>query len=149
MTNREIEQTVRKILTSQLFGVLATTGRTGPHSTIVSFASADDLTTIVFSTPRDSRKFENLKRGTNVSFFVDDRSLHDDKLLEIHGIEARGVAWELDNDERGQYEQIYLSKHPDLENFSSEAALIRIRVDRFDIVHRFQNVLVFKPGAGR
>lgn len=146
MTAGEIRQTVRSIVADQRFGVLATSGKSGPHSTIVSFAAADNLTTIVFATPTDTRKFENLRQSTRVSFFIDDRLQHQDRLLDIHGIEARGTAGLIDPEDRAIYEQIFLARHPELTTFLNQSALVRIDVDTYDMVHSFQNVLVFNPG---
>ena len=152
MTRRELESTIRKLLGDQLFGILATSGPGGPHTTIVAIAAADDLHALVFATPRGTRKLENLKKAGWVSLFVDNRTNNDDDLFEIYGIEARGPASELLGDERRSYESLYRARHPLLGGFAEGSAMIKIDVRRYDIVHRFQEVLVLdfddQPGRG-
>jgi hypothetical protein len=142
VTRRELESTVRKLLGDQLFGVLATSGSGGPHTTIVAYAAADDLHALVFATPRGTRKFENLKKAGWVSIFVDNRTNNGDDRFEIYGIEARGPASELLGDERRSYESLYRARHPMLSGFAEGSAMIKIEVRRYDVVHRFQEVLV-------
>lgn len=144
MNRAELVATVRTLLSQQLFGVLATYGEGGPHTTIVAFASADDLETIVFATQRKTRKFRNLKLGVNVSLFIDDRKNDHAALGDISGMEARGRARELQQRERERYKSVYAAKHPPLADFMQNAALVRIQVERYDLVHRFQNVYVLE-----
>lgn len=148
MDRAELTVRVRKLLWDQLFGVLATTGEDGPHTTIVSFAVADNLTSIVFPTPRATRKYRNLMTNAGVSLFVDDRQNNSAALGDIHGIEARGIAREIPNEERGLYEPLYCARHPGLAEFTMNSALIRISVQRYDVVFRFQNVYVLEVGEG-
>ena len=151
MTRRELESTIRKLLWDQLFGVLATSGSGRPHTSIVAYAAADDLHAIVFATPRGTRKFENLKKAGWVSLFVDNRTNNGDDLFEIFGIEARGPASELLGEERRSYESLYRARHPLLSGFAEGSAMIKIEVRRYDVVHRFQEVLVldFDDQSGR
>lgn len=142
MNRSELESTVRKLLWEQLFGVLATSAPGGPHTTIVAFAAADDLRTIVFATPRGTRKYGNLKSGGRVSLFFDNRTNDAADLKEVYGIEARGPATEVHGDQRRVYESLYRARHPMLDAFAEGSALIRIDVKRYDIVHKFQEVLV-------
>jgi len=149
MNRAEIATTLRTILSQQLFGILATQAEAGPHTTIVAFASADDLETIVFATQRETRKYSNLRRETRVSLFIDDRKNNYAALGEIMGIEIRGNAQELQKGEREPYELIYNAKHPPLAEFGRNAALVRIHVERYDLVQQFQNVLVLEMNAGQ
>jgi uncharacterized protein YhbP (UPF0306 family) len=125
-----------------LFGVLATRGAGGLHTTIVSIAPADDLHTILFATPRETRKYQNLQQDHDVSLFIDDRTNSAEAITSICGVEARGSAMELSGEDRHLYERIYRRRHPNLDRFVGDAALFRIDVDRYDIVNQFQNVYV-------
>jgi hypothetical protein len=51
-----------------------------------------------------------------VSFFIDDRTENDNRLLVIHGVEARGKAREITGTERARYEQIFLARHRGFKN---------------------------------
>ena len=149
MDRSELTVMVRTLLWEQLFGVLATQGSSGLHTSIVSFAAADDLHAIVFATPRATRKYRNLAESGSVSFFVDDRENDASSIGEIHGMEARGVARELSGDERGRYESLYAARHPQLAEFARNSALMCIDVERYDIVHRFQDVYVLEMEGPR
>ena len=142
MNTSELTVRIRSLLWHQLYAVLATVGEHGPHTTIVTFAAADDLGSIVFPTPRATRKYANLHGNPAVSLLVDDRVNTSDAVEGIHGVEARGTAYELSGVERTQYETIYCARHGELSDFVRDSALIRIAVDRYDVVHRFQNVYV-------
>jgi nitroimidazol reductase NimA-like FMN-containing flavoprotein (pyridoxamine 5'-phosphate oxidase superfamily) len=145
MNDLEISVAVRETLDSQLFGVLATTGNEGVHTTIVAFATADDFRSILFATPAETRKLANLTSQDRVSLLVDDRKNDPDSIMQIHGVEARGRATVLSEEERQVYEPIYLAKHEILSRFLSGSILVRIVVDAYDVVHRFQNVIALSP----
>lgn len=149
MDRTELKKTLRTIINEQLFGVLATQAVDGPHTTIVAFASADDLETIVFATQRETRKYSNLEQKTGVSLFIDDRKNRHAALGEIRGIEIRGKASELQRGERKPYELIYAAKHPPLTEFVKNAALVRIQVERYDLVQQFQKVVVLEIDTGK
>jgi hypothetical protein len=142
MDRSELRIRVREILSQQIYGVLATNDEGGPHTTIVSFAAADDLHCILFPTPQATRKYRNLLRDPAVSLFIDTRSDDPSDIEHICGIEARGIARELNGAQRERYEPIYRARHPQLTDFAEHAALLKIDVARYDVVLRFQNVYV-------
>ena len=111
MDRAELVTIVRTIFAEQLFGVLATQGEAGPHTTLVAFAVADDLESLIFATPRGTRKYRNMHSATAVSLFIDDRRNDDDAISQIFGIEARGAARELDGAERERYATVYAARH--------------------------------------
>ncbi len=149
MEERELRAKVRTILGTQLYGVLSTQGEAGaPHASIIAFASADALGSLVFVTPRNTRKFTYLTARPEVAFFIDDRRPEPDELMQVTGIEARGAVTELTGDERATYRALYLARHSAMASFidAPGSALMRMTVDRYDVVDHFQHVLVL-PGA--
>mgnify|MGYP006288610655 FL=1 len=142
----ELAAHMAKLFAEQLFAVLSTTGETGPHSSIVSFVSADDLKSLIFSTPRQTRKYRNLTANPSVSLLIDNRSNRIVDLEQVTAVEARGNAEEVDPDKRYIYKELFEEKYPDMSDFihSPGNALIRIAVKRFDIVRHFQNVTVLE-----
>lgn len=149
MEERELRARVRTILGSQLYGVLSTLSEDGaPHASIIAFVSADALGGIVFATPRNTRKFAYLVERPEAAFFIDDRRSSPDELMEVTGIEARGRVTELTGEERTAYRALYLARHPAMDSFidAPGSALMRMNVDRYDVVDHFQHVLVL-PGA--
>ena len=138
-------------LEEQPFAVLSTHGHAGtPHATIVCFVTADDLHSLVFVTPRSTRKFALLRERPEAALFVDDRTLDVSDLKDIYGIEARGPVRELAPDEIPAYRELFLRKYPDLTDFADAtgSAWCLLEVDSYDVVHRFQEVLRYSPGSG-
>ena len=75
---------------------------------------------------------------------IDNRTNQKKDLYQVYGVEARGRAEVVDGSQRGTYEELFHAKYPELVTFSDASALIKIDVDRYDVVHRFQNVLVLE-----
>lgn len=145
MEHDDLRARINLVMANQLYGVLSTQGEDGmPHASIIAFASADTLCSIVFATPRNSRKHRNMLARAGVAFFIDDRRENREDLMQVVGIEATGQASELVGGERQPYRSILLAKHPQLTEFvdSPDSALIRIAVKAYDVVDHFQHVLV-------
>ena len=151
MTDRALKAAVKQLMSTQLYGVLATASNSGaPHCSIVAFVSADDLASLVFVTPRNTRKFTYIGARPQVSLFVDNRSDQADDLMQVIGVEASGIAHELSGGEAGPYRELFLAKYPQMSGFvrAPGSAIVRIAVDHYDVVDRFQHVLVL-PVASR
>jgi len=145
MEHDELRTRIKLVLASQLYGVLSTQGEEGlPHASIIAFASADDLGSIVFATPKNTRKHRNMLARAGVAFFVDDRRENREELMQVVGIEATGQAVELAGEEKQAYRSILVAKHPQMAGFvdSPGSALVRIAVKAYDVVDHFQHVLV-------
>jgi general stress protein 26 len=152
MTETELRTHVKLLLARQSFGVLATQGESGmPHLSIVAFLSADDLGSLVFATPRGTRKFGYLSAQPGAAFFVDDRRDRIDDLMEVTGIEAVGRASELLGEEREKYRDLFLAKYPAMTGFfdSPGSAVFRIAVETYNVVDHFQQMRVLPARADR
>lgn len=66
--------TLRRILTTQQVGVLATSNAGQPYCTLVGFSISEDLKTLFFATPRTTRKFAYIQSDGRVSMMLDDRA---------------------------------------------------------------------------
>lgn len=128
---------------SQPLAVLATHNRGQPYGSLVAFAATDDLNYLIFSTTRSTRKFANLSADPRVAMVIDNRSNHPSDLRFAKAVTATGRAEEIPIHESGDFQAIYLNKHPHLEDFvsSPSTALIKIRVEVYYLVTRFQNVV--------
>ena len=73
---------------------------------------------------------------------VDNRSNKTSDFRKAMAVGALGRAEEIDDYEEDKVLEIYLAKHPHLKEFvrSPSCALLRIRVERYYLVSRFQNV---------
>jgi hypothetical protein len=74
---------------------------------------------------------------------VDNRSNQDSDFHNALAVTAMGTAEEVRDDERNDLTQLYLAKHPYLREFvmSPTCALLKVSVDRYYMVTRFQNVV--------
>ncbi|MBN1836158.1 MAG: pyridoxamine 5'-phosphate oxidase family protein [Spirochaetales bacterium] len=146
MEETQLQGLLKRLLGAQLFAVLATIGERAPHLNIVSFSAADELRTILFATPRQTQKFTNLQARPEVSLFVDNRSNRLRDLEEVHGVEITGTAAEAAGEAAARYRELYLSRFPELEDFleSPGTSLVAVRVRRYDVVHRFQEVVFWE-----
>lgn len=150
MTEEELKRGIRQRLQSQSFAILSTMNENNPpHSTIVCFVHADDLSTLIFVTPSSTRKFANLIRNPQATLFIDDRTPYLSDLKDIWAIEAGGRVKIPEDRERQSYLDLFLRKYPDLSDFadSGSSALCLIEVESYDVVRRFQDVFRFVPGA--
>jgi general stress protein 26 len=147
MCNKDIRPLVEALLTGQLFAVLATQGDAGrPHLSIVSFLSADSLRSLIFVTPRKTRKYGYLRKKPEAALFIDDRREKIEDIMQVTGIEAAGSTTELAGEERAAYRSAFLSRFPGLSDFydSPENAVIRIAVEEYNVVDNFQNMRILK-----
>jgi hypothetical protein len=112
----------------------------------VAFAATSDLKNLVFATTRATRKFANLQSDPRVFMALDNRSNRVADFRKAVAATALGRAREVRGKEREQLAKMYLAKHPHLKEFvtSPTCALVKIRVDVYYLVWRFQNVLEWK-----
>lgn len=146
MTEQEIWSLVEKTLDNQKFGVLATLMREYPYTSAVMFAAPPDAKYMVFATPRNTRKYVNLKKHPKASIFVNDAANRTSDVSEAIGITALGDATELFNTpENQQYLEILRRKHPSMQQFidSPDTAIFMLNIHKYYIVNNFQQVYEF------
>jgi nitroimidazol reductase NimA-like FMN-containing flavoprotein (pyridoxamine 5'-phosphate oxidase superfamily) len=142
---KEIEK-IREILlelfTVQKLAVLGTHQSGQPYGSLVAFASTPDLKNLFFATTRATRKFANLQADSRVSMVFDNRSNRVADFRKAVAATALGRAREIKGQDRIKFAKMYLTKHPHLKEFvtSPTCALVRIRVEVYYVVWRFQNV---------
>ena len=144
------KQQIKKILsglfTSQKLAVLGTHQGGQPYGSLVAFAATLDLRNLVFGTTRATRKFANLRSDPRVSMVLDNRSNRVADFRKAVAATALGRAKEARGKERGNLSKIYLAKHPHLKEFVSSptCALVKMRVEVYYVVWRFQNVFEWR-----
>ena len=134
---------LRKFFESQPLAVLATQNGIAPYVNLVAFASNEQLTYILFSTTKATRKYSNLLANPSVSMLIDNRKNKIEDFRDAMAVTALGRAEPLEDFERSIMEKIYLVKHPYLLDFlhSPTTVLLKIRVDKYIVVTRFQHVV--------
>lgn len=143
MDKNEIKALLHDLFTQQTLAVLATQASHGPYTTLVGFAVSRDLNHIFFVTSRSTRKYAALNATPQVSMLIDSRTNRTSDFRDAVAVTALGRAHEIDKDEHRDMVGLYLAKHPHLEEFVSSptCALIRLEVEKYIIVTRFQQVM--------
>ena len=133
---------IRNLLESQPLAVLSTQNHGQPYCNLIAIAATDDLKYLLFATTRATRKYANLMADSRVAVLVDNRRNEVADFTEAAALTALGKAWEVQGAERQQLLKVYLEKHPHLEAFVTgpTCALLRVKVDRYIVVTRFQEV---------
>jgi len=144
--NDQEKQTLDQIKTlfdSQRLAVLSTQKNNQPYASLVAFAATDDLKQIVFLTPATTRKYDNLATHSNAAILVNDSMNRASDIYNAISVTGTGTAAVVSGNEKQRLLEIYLNRHPHLKTFSNAptTALIRVAVDRYFMVHRFQNVV--------
>ena len=133
---------IRELLLLQRLAVLSTRNAEQPYSNLICFVASDDLRHILFATTRATRKYANLMREARVALLADNRSNDPADTFRALAVTALGVARELEGDEAERARRTYLARHPHLEEFvsSPSTAMLRLDVEKYILVRRFQDV---------
>lgn len=133
---------LRALLESQRLAVLATHRQGQPYGSLVSFVATEDMKQVLFATTRSTRKYENLTADARVALLIDNRSNRDSDIHEATAVTATGRADETEGAEKERFLRLYLERHPYLQDFvnAPTCALVRVRVETYYLVNRFQEV---------
>jgi len=140
---------IRRLVTSQPYGVLATHGEGQAYGSLVAFAFTEDLREAFFATSVATRKYRLLSQNDSVALVVDDRPFHLDDMMEVEAVTVTGRAQEVPHGpDRVPLAERLVERHPQLRSFvaAESCALFRIEVTRFLHVGRFQEVTQWVPG---
>ena len=139
----ELINALSELFSQQKLAVLATQGKNGPYGNLVAFLASPDLRSLIFATPKATRKFSNMIECPMVAFVIDNRSNSLDDFFQAVVVTAIGRASELKSPDRELFLELYGRKHPNLRDFASDpgCALMKIDVEKYTCVFRFQNVL--------
>lgn len=134
---------LQELFITQPLAVLSTQSEGQPYASLVAFATSEDLKALFFATTRATRKYTNLSADSRVAMLVDSRSNAVSDFRWAMAVTATGKAEEVEGQEKDKVLEIYLAKHPHLGDFvsSPSCALLKIRVERYYVATRFQNVI--------
>ena len=140
---KEIEDLVGSIMAAELLAVLATKAPEYPYTNLVAFAATEDLKKLLFVTTRSTRKYLYLISDNRASLLIDNRSNSFIDFRDAVAINATGRVREVDRENYLHLGDIYLHKHPYLQEFFSSlsSALMCMDVEKYIIVRDFQNVV--------
>ncbi len=136
-------QQLRDLFAAQYLAVLSTHGDGQPYASLVAFTASEDLKALYFATARSTRKFANMTAHPPVAMLIDSRTNRAKDFHEAVAATVTGVAEEAPPAERDPIQARYLEKHPHLVDFvtAPTCALVRVKVDCYYLVSRFQNVV--------
>lgn len=136
---------LKNLLKKQRFGVIATQGETEPYTSLVAFTNSDDIKHLVFATSRNTKKYDNIIQKSRMTMLIDNRGNKPLDIKNAVSVTALGSANEIKN-RKNYYIQLYLKKHPYLSDFinSKDTAVIRLKVEKYILVNRFQNVEIIE-----
>ena len=143
-----LNRLLRDLFSSQPLAVLATQCNGQPYGNLVAFAATEDLKALLFATARGTRKFANITTDPRVAMVMDSRTNQKADFQKAVAVTATGIAEEVARTERDHLTKLYLLKHPHLKKFvnSPNSTLLRVKVDTYYVVKRFQNVIVLPIG---
>lgn len=141
-TPESLRQTIQTLLDSQIQAVLATQYQEQPYTSLMAFAATPDLRQIIFATYWATQKYANLLTNPRASLLIDNRSNDPTDYQNAVAISAQGPTREVDAARRAEFLQLYVNKHPRLQDFvaAKDCALLQMDVERYYVVSQFQNV---------
>jgi hypothetical protein len=150
-TDDDALATLRMLVEREPLAVLATHHGGQPHAGLVGFAASDDLTHLVFATPKATRKYEHIRADGRVAMLIDNRSGRTEDFEEAAAVTAVGRGREAGPEEAGPFAALLLEKHPNLEEFvtSPASAVIVVDIESYSVVTHFQDVVEFRIGRGK
>ena len=139
----QLKRLLKDLFSSQPLAVLATQSNGQPYGNLVAFVATEDLRSLLFATARGTRKFANIKADPRVAMVMDSRTNQRVDFQKAVAVTATGAVEEVGDIERDPLLKLYLSKHPHLKKFvtSPTCALLRVEVDTYYVVRRFQKVV--------
>ena len=142
-TTNQIRQRLGELFRSQNLAALSTHHAGQPYASLVAFYAADDLKYIYFATPKTTRKYANLTADSRVAVMVNSSTNQISDFHQAISVTAVGKAEDVAASDKKPIVDLYLAKHPYLEDFvrSPTCALVEVTVESYYLVKNFQNVM--------
>lgn len=141
MNDNKLRRNLWDLFNDQKLAVLSSNKENQPYPNLIAFTCTEDLKSFIFATLRNSNKFNNIMNNPQVSLLIDNRENQPSDFSNSMAVSIFGMAEEI-KENLNLYKNLYLKKHPYLEDFVqlSDCALLRIKVDKYSIVSQFQKV---------
>jgi uncharacterized protein YhbP (UPF0306 family) len=149
----DAQETVRRhiatLLSGQRLATLSTCSAEGhPYASLVAFDADPDLSGMIFATSRATRKFANLSHQARAAMLVDNSGNVKSDIYAAMAVTALGVTTELSGAAQDEAVARYILKHPHMATFvqAPSTAVLRLAVDVYYLVNRFQKVMEYHVG---
>ncbi len=143
VNQNSIKNSIQEILTSQYLAVLATSTGTAPYTSLIGFMASQDLKQIYFATFTNTRKYHNITKHSQVSLLIDSRTNRGgEDFKNSSALTILGNAETVPQVQQDEILSLYLEKFCHLQDFTRDpqCALVRINVEKYILVQRFQEV---------
>lgn len=137
-----INKLISKLLNDQKLAMLSTQSNGQPYASLVAIACSNDLRFLYFVTPRATRKFNNIKKDGSMALLITSSANRESDFHEAMAVTVVGSAEELSGLEKEAAMNLYIAKHPYLEDFarSPTCALVKVQARSYILVKNFQQV---------
>ena len=137
-----IKTYIEDIFKTSRFAVLATEGDGQPHASLIAVTPMEGYRKLIFATYRNTRKYQNLAQNGKVAVLVESIDIKRSGLQESFVLTAFGHVEEIEAAENKMVFEAHLERHPELLSFmqSEDCSLIRIKVDRYQVVRGIDDV---------
>ncbi len=144
----DIQDTIRRVLERNRFGVLATQRNGQPHASLIAFTPLAGLRFLTFATYRDTLKYESIREDPRVAILIEDREgdvLRSGRRLVLTAVGL--VIKTPDKDREADIAQ-HLARHLDLKSFLSSPGceLVRVAVHSYQVVTGIDDVRWYAIG---
>jgi nitroimidazol reductase NimA-like FMN-containing flavoprotein (pyridoxamine 5'-phosphate oxidase superfamily) len=145
-TRETVEHDIRQLLQNEQLAVLSTEQQGQPYASLVAFAVTAGLGSLVFCTPKTTRKFSSLANNPRAAMLINNCRNQASDINNAVSVTAVGKAAEVVGTSKEDLSALYLQKHPHLKEFlqAESTALVRIRVQRYFMVRNFQEVYEYE-----
>ena len=144
--SHETKETITALLQQQQLAVLSTTQESRPYASLIAYYASSDLKKLYFVTPTSTRKYANLVNQPEVALLINNSINRPEDFHDAAAVTVIGSAAVVDSTERQLMLPHYLGKHPYLHEFANSPSceMIRVDVERYIMVQRFQNVTEYR-----
>ncbi len=144
-----VRTAIQDLFSGQRLAVLSTVSADGqPYASLVCVTAEADLAGIYFATSRATRKFANLTAEPRAALLVDNSQNRQADIYEAMALTAVGTVAPVSDAMADTALARYRERHPQLGDFAAapSTALLRLAVDTYYLVNRFQKVMEYHVG---
>jgi len=136
---------IKALLDSQKLAVLSTLADQQPYCSLIAFAECEGCREILFFTPKNTRKYQNLISNNRVALMIDDRSNQSLDFKKATALTLIGLAEEIDLAHQPSLLAAFIHKHPNLADSTTtqDNAFFKIKITDY-ILAGFDHTLRFQ-----
>ncbi len=133
---------IKALLRSQKLAVLSTLCESQPYCNLVAFAESEGSREVLFFTPKNTNKYENLVSNKRVALLVDNRTNQIQDFKEATAVTLIGTAEEIDIGKEPYLLDVFTAKHPNLADIikNKNNALFKVNISAY-IVATFDSTI--------